>query len=185
MGGIEYYEAGDEDASVVISVGANQVLLSVVPTKAKSLALGRVLGIEKPANSLAGSGRLDSLNEEFDLSPYGTLLVDTQRLVQAVQAALAHVGVDPSSYTGHSFRIGAATTAAARGLEDSVIKTLGRWESSAYLRPAPQTAAVHEPGTGAHAALPVQNLDSAEVEGLGVAKHGVDALGDALLRAGR
>jgi len=38
----------------------------------------------------------------------------------------------PSHYAGHSFRIGAATTAAQRGIQDSLIKTLGRWESSAY-----------------------------------------------------
>ena len=38
-----------------------------------------------------------------------------------------------SKYSGHSFRIGAATTAASVGVEDSLIKTLGRWESSAYL----------------------------------------------------
>ena len=57
-----------------------------------------------------------------------------QRLVQAVQLALSQTGVDATKDTGHSFRIGAATTAASRGLEDSLIKTLGRWESSAYLR---------------------------------------------------
>ena len=43
------------------------------------------------------------------------------------------VGLEASKFAGHSFRIGAATTAAARGVEDSLIKTLGRWESSAYL----------------------------------------------------
>ena len=37
-------------------------------------------------------------------------------------------------YCGRSLRIGAATTAAAKGLEDSIIKTLGRWESVAYLQ---------------------------------------------------
>ena len=38
-----------------------------------------------------------------------------------------------SLHAGHSFRIGAATTAAQRGVQDSLIKTLGRWESAAYM----------------------------------------------------
>ena len=57
-----------------------------------------------------------------------------QRMVDYVQKALHTAKVEASSYNGHSFRIGAATTAAAKGLEDSLIKTLGRWESTAYLR---------------------------------------------------
>ena len=47
--------------------------------------------------------------------------------------ALQPSGVDVSKYSGHSFRIGAATTVAMVGVEDSLIKTLGRWQSSAYL----------------------------------------------------
>ena len=54
-----------------------------------------------------------------------------QRFVIAVREALKMAGVDASS---HSFRIGAATTAASRGIEISIIKTLGRWNSLAYLR---------------------------------------------------
>ncbi len=46
---------------------------------------------------------------------------------------LRQAGIDAPSYAGHSFRIGAATTAASRGVEDSLIQTLGRWKSSAYL----------------------------------------------------
>lgn len=56
-----------------------------------------------------------------------------QRFVSAVRDALRQAGVDAGRYAGHSFRIGAATTAAARGLEDSTIQTLGRWKSLAYL----------------------------------------------------
>ena len=52
--------------------------------------------------------------------------------VQEVRKALGAAGIDQTKYSGHSFRIGAATTAAAAGIEDSTIKILGRWESSAY-----------------------------------------------------
>ena len=52
----------------------------------------------------------------------------------AVQTALAEAGVAMKNYAGHIFCIGAATTAAAVGLEDSVIRLLGRWRSSYYNR---------------------------------------------------
>ena len=53
--------------------------------------------------------------------------------VAAVRQVLQAAGVDTSSYTGHSFRIRAATTAAGVGLSDSLIKTLGRRKSAAYV----------------------------------------------------
>ena len=54
-------------------------------------------------------------------------------LVQHLREALTNAGIDASKFSGHSFRIGAASTAAALGVEDSLIKTLGQWKSSAYL----------------------------------------------------
>ena len=54
--------------------------------------------------------------------------------MEEVKKALDIAGVDAANYNGHSFRIGAASTAAANGMEDSMIKTLGRWESEAYQR---------------------------------------------------
>ena len=55
-----------------------------------------------------------------------------QRFVARVREALTSAGVDSSAYSGHSFRSGAATTAAKCGVSDAVIKMLGRWKSSAY-----------------------------------------------------
>ena len=46
--------------------------------------------------------------------------------VSALRAALRECGIDLALYSGHNFRIGVATTAALRGMQDSLIKTLGR-----------------------------------------------------------
>lgn len=56
-----------------------------------------------------------------------------EQFVKLTKEKLAAAGIDSSFYSGHSFRIGAATTAAACGVEDSLIQTLGRWKSAAYL----------------------------------------------------
>ena len=49
-----------------------------------------------------------------------------------VKQSLKKAGVDSTKYAGHSFRIGVATPAAACGIQDSLINTLGRWETTAY-----------------------------------------------------
>ena len=68
--------------------------------------------------------------------PFFRFVSDTplscELLVKYIRAALHRYGIDVSKYSGHSFRIGAVTAASAVGVEDSMIKTLGRWQSSAY-----------------------------------------------------
>ena len=49
-------------------------------------------------------------------------------LVMQLQATLRKTGLNESQYNGHSFSIGAVTTAAQHGLQDSVIQTIGRWQ---------------------------------------------------------
>ena len=61
-------------------------------------------------------------------------LLTKDRFVSKVRELLHQSGVDPKKYAGHSFRIGAATTASRHGVSEATIKMLGRWESSAYLR---------------------------------------------------
>ena len=53
--------------------------------------------------------------------------------VGKVREVLSNLGLAARSYAGHSFRVGAATTIAMVGIEDSLIQTLGCWRSSAYL----------------------------------------------------
>lgn len=56
----------------------------------------------------------------------------TKQAFEEVKQAMARAGVSSQGYKIHSFRIGAATTAAASGVSESLIKTMGRWSSSAY-----------------------------------------------------
>ena len=68
------------------------------------------------------------------------------QVTSVVRQLLLEAGVDYTDYASHSFRIGAATTAAAAGIPSDLIRTLGRWRSNAYQRyiqyPTAQLAAV-------------------------------------------
>ena len=87
------------------------------------------------------------------LFSYGSTL-SWHRLVQSSHQALNAAGLDDSRFSGHSFRIGAATTAARLGLSDSLIQTMGRWKSSAfqvYIRTPWQQLAQHQQLWSVHA----------------------------------
>ena len=59
-----------------------------------------------------------------------------------LKKTLEAAGLETSRYSGHSLRIGAATSAAAAGVPDHLIKVLGRWRSEAfqlYVRTPPDT----------------------------------------------
>ena len=64
----------------------------------------------------------------------GQVFFNRAHFVEKVKKALQLVRADASDFNGQSFWIGAASTAAANGMEDNLIKILERWESDAYQR---------------------------------------------------
>ena len=69
------------------------------------------------------------VEDEFDFRP---LSRDT--FLALLRNLLDRLGYDNCKFSGHSFRIGAATSAAAAGVEDHIIQCLGRWSSDCYIR---------------------------------------------------
>ena len=69
----------------------------------------------------------------FFLDPDGKA-VRKPWFVEQLRSILGSTGAPQHQYAGHSFRIGAATTAAMAGVEDSTIQALGRWHSAAFLQ---------------------------------------------------
>ena len=85
------------------------------------------------------SGGSDSIPSSEGSVPWPIFLVGLwgaslkRNVSEADEGGTPAVCCDITQYSGHSFRIGAASTVAVVGIEDSLIKTVGRWESTAYL----------------------------------------------------
>jgi site-specific recombinase XerD len=56
-----------------------------------------------------------------------------QEFIVELKSAIQLLGLNQQLYSGHSFRIGAATSAASAGVPAHIIQTMGRWSSDAYL----------------------------------------------------
>lgn len=68
----------------------------------------------------------------FFVFPDGTPLKKSTFVVE-VRKATQQAGLEAQGYAGRSFCIGAATAAAQAAIEDSLIQTLGQWNSAAFL----------------------------------------------------
>lgn len=60
--------------------------------------------------------------------------LDRNFFISKLKLLIKSCGLNPDSYNGHSFRIGAATSAGKANIADHLIKTLGRWKSDSYCR---------------------------------------------------
>ncbi|XP_040283796.1 uncharacterized protein LOC120997666 isoform X1 [Bufo bufo] len=88
-----------------------------------------------------------TVSDYFDIRPQrdGSFLIHEDGSVLTIyqfnailKKCLVLLNLSKENYSSHSFRIGAATVAASLGLNEAVIKKIGRWESDRfklYIRP--------------------------------------------------
>ena len=61
-------------------------------------------------------------------------LLTREKLTRETRLLISKAGLESREFAGHSFRIGAATTAASANLPPWLIKFLGRWSSDCFER---------------------------------------------------
>ena len=127
------------DVNIDSTVSPRSIRLLIKASKTDPFRVGVYIYMGKTECLLCPVAALLSYIERRGLDPGPLFRLEDKRpltrdkFVREVRQALKAAGYDEEKYAGHSFRIGAATTAAAAGIEDSLIKSLGRWQSTAYL----------------------------------------------------
>ena len=96
-----------------------------------SLLRGHPHALSRPCNNIFSYERNEVIHGPLFIWYSGHYLTREACILKELVGA---AGWNPSLFSSHSFRIGAATTAAATGLPDWLIQSLGRWESDCYLR---------------------------------------------------
>jgi hypothetical protein len=146
-GSLGLHQGGNCDPSTLLSVSdincANPTMVCVVLRQSKtdlfqkgvSIFLGRTYGDLFPVASILGyiAVRPPGPSPLFMFNDGSYLTRD--KLVGSVRLALMAAGVGTKGYSGHCFRIGVATTAAQKGVEDA--RKMGI--SSLPTLPAPST----------------------------------------------
>ncbi|PPQ82917.1 hypothetical protein CVT24_008668, partial [Panaeolus cyanescens] len=121
---------------------ADHLKLTLPASKTDTFRKGVTITISRAASGLS-TCPVSSLKRLFHESPTDTPQQPLFRLsngdplsrthfISTLHERLKAVGIDPSAYSGHSFRRGAATAANAAGYSDVEIQLLGRWRSDAY-----------------------------------------------------
>lgn len=131
---------GVGDVKVDSHTAPTHIEVRIKASKTDPFRLGVSLHIGKTGEALCPVGAVLSYIAARGCQP-GPLFIwkdgrflTRDGFVTSLRAVLKEAGYAATDYAGHSFRIGAATTAARCGIQDSLIKTLGRWESTAYTR---------------------------------------------------
>ena len=124
-----------------VSFSLDHISITLHQSKTDPFRRGCIVQIFRTKSSTCPHHPLDRYHKvSGDVTPSAPLYqagkfhpLSRAAVTNTLRQLLKQAGTDHSHYSSHSFRIGAATTAAAAGLPAWLIKNLGRWSSNAYL----------------------------------------------------
>ena len=115
------------------------MLVSIQQFKTEPFRKGCILTISRSTSSICSVMAMRDYLLQCKPAATGPLFTFTSgkwfscaSLTKELRSALQCCGLSADHYFIHSFRIGAATTAAAAGVPPWLIKVLGRWSSDCY-----------------------------------------------------
>lgn len=127
-----------------VTVKNDVVYINLKRSKTDPFRKGVTIQLHKTGNELcpvhAANLYITTKASFFPISPQPFFIDDKGSaltrafFISQCKKVLQQLGHQPAQYNGHSFRIGAATSASSLGLQDHLIKTLGRWSSDCYVR---------------------------------------------------
>ena len=121
-----------------VKVSSHAAIVNIKVSKADPFRNGQAVRLSATGSSVCPLRALRNhlvhcMNPEIPLFTFiDNSFLTRQRLTSIVRDLLKHSGAESSQLSSHSFRIGAATTAAAAQVPDWLIKVLGRWSSNCY-----------------------------------------------------
>lgn len=80
--GIDYMSATDEDATFVLAIPGNELIVGVMHPAAREQVLPVLLGVQRPESSLADTGALPAIVDQYGLMGVSTGYFDTGALVR-------------------------------------------------------------------------------------------------------
>jgi hypothetical protein len=80
IGEQRYRYAGDEQGQLILALVGNDLVVAMMPSEHSDALMNSVLGLSKPAISLAESGELQEIMTANQFDPYYLLLVDVTRV---------------------------------------------------------------------------------------------------------
>jgi len=84
----EYWAPGNDTLAAAIAIQGNHLVITTFPPNASDALKQTLLGVKRPAQSIADAGTLQALAKQYSYSPYGEGFVDFVRLVEILSKPL-------------------------------------------------------------------------------------------------